>query len=364
MDKNVVFFIPSIEEGGVEKNLYIISNYLSKKKININILTCNFDKKIKFNKKVNFIGPNNLFFIKNSRLFKTIICIFYLLTCLLKSNSKTLVFSLQANLYAIIISKITFTKVIVRANSSPAGWTKNNLKRIIYKFIINFADDVMVNSEEFKKRFYKVFKVKAKCIFNPFDKYFVLKKLNKSATTFSKKKSLKILSIGRLTNQKDHLTLLKAAKHINLKLNPEIVIIGKGYNYNKLKFYIKNNNLEKKVKLLGYQSNPYNFLKKTDILILTSRYEGLPNVLLEAQFLKKYIISTRCSSGPREILLNGKAGDLFEIGNYKNLAKIINSYPNKKKVILKKINFGTKNFNRYNYKSNCEKYFHFINQYF
>ena len=64
-------------------------------------------------------------------------------------------------------------------------------------------------------------------------------------------------------------------------------------------------------------------MKKADIFVLTSLYEGLPNVLLEAQYFKKYIISTDCPTGPREILLNGKAGDLIKIGDYKNLANLI-----------------------------------------
>ena len=59
--------------------------------------------------------------------------------------------------------------------------------------------------------------------------------------------------------------------------------------------------LQNKVKLIGYLKNPYNYIKKSDIVILTSKFEGLPNILLEAQYLKKYIISTNCETGPREI---------------------------------------------------------------
>ena len=55
-----------------------------------------------------------------------------------------------------------------------------------------------------------------------------------------------------------------------------------------------------------YNSNPYKYIKNSDIFILTSIFEGHPNVLIEAQYLKKYIISTNCPTGPREILNNGK----------------------------------------------------------
>ena len=86
----------------------------------------------------------------------------------------------------------------------------------------------------------------------------------------------------------------------------------------------------------------------------------MPNVLLEAQFLKKYIISSNCPTGPREILLNGKAGDLLKVGDYKKLASIINNYRLDKKNILNKINYGYKNFSRFDYLKNCQKYYNFI----
>ena len=86
----------------------------------------------------------------------------------------------------------------------------------------------------------------------------------------------------------------------------------------------------------------------------------MPNVLLEAQFFKKYIISSDCPTGPREILLNGKAGDLFRIGDYKRLAEYINNYHLNHKKIIKKINFGYSKFKRFDYDLNCNKYYKFI----
>ena len=83
-------------------------------------------------------------------------------------------------------------------------------------------------------------------------------------------------------------------------------------------------------------------------------------MLLEAQFFKKYIVSSDCPTGPSEILLKGKAGDLFKVGDYNKLALIINNYYSNKKNINKKINIGLKNFNRFNYNINCNNYYKFI----
>ena len=94
---------------------------------------------------------------------------------------------------------------------------------------------------------------------------------------------------------------------------------------------------------------------------MSSLYEGLPNVLLESQVLKKFIISTNCPTGPKEILMNGKAGFLFKPKDYKNLAKlIIYAYKNKSK--LKKMsNLGYKNLFRFDYNTNIKKYYSTIN---
>ena len=354
MNKKLIFFIPSIEEGGVEKNLFVVTNYLAQRKLDIEVLTCNPNKAKFFNKKIKLIGTTNPFWERQPRFIKYLICIILLLIKLCGNRSNKLIFSFQANIYAILVAKIFNAKIIVRANSAPSGWSQNILKKILYSSIINLADDVMVNSYEFQKEFYKKFNIKAKCIYNPFSK---IKFLKTNKTKF-KKNSLKILSIGRLTQQKDHITLLKAAKLIKSNLKHEIIIIGKGNEYKKLKKFISINNLD--VRLLGYKSNPYNFIKSCDIFVLTSKFEGLPNVLLEAQFLKKYIVSTDCPTGPKEILLNGRAGDLFDIGDYKKLASYINNFYLKNKKILKKINYGFSKFSRFDYDENCKKYYKFI----
>ena len=109
-------------------------------------------------------------------------------------------------------------------------------------------------------------------------------------------------------------------------------------------------------------TNPFPYILKSKILILTSKFEGLPNILLEAQYLKKYIISTNCPTGPKEILLNGKAGDLIKIGDYKKLAYLINNINKRKKIISNKIKAGVKSFYRFDYNLNCKKYLEFVNK--
>jgi len=362
MKKKILIFIPSIEDGGVEKNLFVVSNYLNANNFSVEILTCNKDKSKKFTKGIKFIGNNNNFWQKRSRKIKYLVCLKTLFLNLLYRKEKPLVFAFQANIYAVLVSKILNVKIITRSNSAPSGWSKNLIKNMIYKLIIKLADDVMVNSLEFKKSFKKKFDINAECIYNPFNKFFIKSNLknNKSTIKFFKENYLNIASVGRLTDQKDHLTLLKAINHLNPNFKIKLVIVGKGVEKNQLQKYIFKNNLQNKVKLIGYLNNPFPYIYHSKILILTSKFEGLPNILLEGQYLKKYIISTDCPTGPKEILLNGKAGDLIRIGDFKKLSFLIKNYHNRKKLITNKINIGTKNFNRFDYDLNCKKYLDFV----
>ena len=357
-NKYLVIFMPSIEGGGVEKNLFIIANYLSSRDNNVKLITASegFDKKFK---NIDIIKPK-LNFLKNiSRKLKYLICLLELLT-LIFSGKEIIVFSFQANLYCIILCKIFKTKIVVRSNSSPSGWSKNLLKKVIFKYLLGLADKVIVNSIDFKKQFKILFNINAKCIYNPLNRSEILKfsKEYVGLPFYQKnKKSLKIITIGRFTDQKDHLTLLRSLNKIKDKIDFKLLIIGRGINKNKMINYIKKNNLKNNVKILPFQNNPFKYLKISDLFILTSKFEGLPNVLLEAAVLKKFIISTNCPTGPREILQDGKGGFLFKVGDFESLSQKILNYHQNKKKLKSKINHNYKNLVRFDSNINLQKYY-------
>ena len=101
-------------------------------------------------------------------------------------------------------------------------------------------------------------------------------------------------------------------------------------------------------------------MKQSDFLILSSKYEGLPNVLLEGIVLNKLIISSDCPTGPKEILSKGKGGYLFKIGDYNELSnKIIYYYKNKSKI-NSMLKFSKKNIKRFDYDINLNKYYNLV----
>ena len=349
--------MPSVEGGGVEKNFFIISNYLANKLNKILLITAENNLSNKIND-IEIVYPKSNFWRNKGRFRKYIICVFLLIKILLK-NRNILVFTFQANLYAILVCKLFRIKVISRSNSSPSGWSKNFIKNYIYKVGLNLADTIIVNSIEFKQEMKKKFSINATHIYNPLNKNEIIKLSKKKVKNIFPKKTLKIISVGRLVDQKNQLTLLKAINIIKNLYPVRVVLIGRGIDLYKIKDYIKSKKLSKIVKIF-YTSNPFPYIKQADLFILSSKYEGLPNVLLESIVLKKMIISSACPTGPKEILLDGKAGLLFKVGNYIELSQKIIFYIKNKTKCKKILNTSINNLNRFDYKINLKKYLNLI----
>lgn len=356
INKRILFFMPSIEGGGVEKNLFIVSNHFAKKFKKVDLITTSTEFKNKFDKRINIISPKINFWKRYGRRIKYVICLALLIKTLLK-NKDIKVFSFQANIYCLIVCKLLNAKIVVRSNSAPIGWSNNFIKLFIFKKILKLANITMVNSENFKKELKNKFNVNPKVIYNPLNNKEIIKLSKKKIKfNFFKKNSLNLINVGRFTDQKDHFTLLKGVNLIKNKIDFKLVIIGRGENKLKMQNFIDKNNLKKNVKIIKFLKNPFPYIKYSDAFILTSTFEGLPNVLLEASILKKFVISSNCQTGPSEILLNGKGGLLFNVKDYKQLAnKIIYYSKNKSKCEdMRKKTFN--NLKRFDKNINLKKY--------
>ena len=106
----------------------------------------------------------------------------------------------------------------------------------------------------------------------------------------------------------------------------KLVLIGYGPEMKNIINLSKLLNIKNKVIIIEKCSNPYPYIKKAKLLIHTSVYEGFCNVLVEGIMLNTPVISTNCNAGPSEILLNGRGGDLINIGDFKSLAKILKNF--------------------------------------
>ena len=163
------------------------------------------------------------------RRAKFIISLYLLLKKIL-FNPNSLVIGFQGLAYCTILCKLLSTKVIIRSNSSPSGWSNNYIKRILYKKIYGMANTIIVNSEKFKKELKSKFNLKSECIYNPLNKKEIIKNSQKKLKLiFLIKKSFKIISVARFSDQKDHLCIINAINLLKDKYkNIRVLLIGSG----------------------------------------------------------------------------------------------------------------------------------------
>ena len=132
-----------------------------------------------------------------------------------------------------------------------------------------------------------------------------------------------ILSVGRLTIQKGFDVLIKAYAKVREIIPSRLLILGEGPERGALETLVHDQGLEKLVRLPGFVQNPYPYMKKANVFVLSSRWEGLPGVLIEALYCGVPIISTDCPSGAREILAAGKYGNLIPVDDVDVMAQAI-----------------------------------------
>ncbi len=130
-----------------------------------------------------------------------------------------------------------------------------------------------------------------------------------------------IVTAGRLVPQKDHATLVRAFACLQVLLPSRLVILGDGPERARLESLARNLGVHDRILFPGYLDNPFPLFSRADLFVLSSRYEGMPNVLLEALACGLPVVSTDCPHGPAEILKDGWFGSLVPIGDHRRLAQ-------------------------------------------
>ncbi|ELZ36066.1 glycosyl transferase family protein [Halorubrum saccharovorum DSM 1137] len=132
-----------------------------------------------------------------------------------------------------------------------------------------------------------------------------------------------ILGVGSLTPQKDFPTLVRAFNRLRSQQDARLVILGEGDRREELESLIQRYGIGDSVDLPGFVDNPFKYMKQADVFVLSSRWEGFGNVIVEAMACGTPIVSTNCPSGPAEILQNGKYGQLVRTGDPEALAAAV-----------------------------------------
>lgn len=242
------------------------------------------------------------------------------------------------------IHKIKNIKKIVWIHLSFSGIKENKRKKLEKRFqnfdkIVTICDEM---EEEVRKLFPNL-EEKIIKIYNFINFEKIEEKLEKFDLNMQEKEMIKenyCISVGRLATVKDYETTINAFKILSEKgINEKLYIIGEGEHRKNLERTIKENKLEDQIFLLGQKNNPYIWMKNADMFIHSSKLEGFGLVLVEAMYCGVPIISSDFKCGAKEILSNGEYGELFEIGNFEELAqkieKLLFDNDKKQKYILK-----------------------------
>jgi glycosyltransferase involved in cell wall biosynthesis len=134
-----------------------------------------------------------------------------------------------------------------------------------------------------------------------------------------------IVGAGRLTRQKDFPTLIRAFAQIRRNRACRLVILGEGKERPALERLVTELGLEREVALPGFVANPFACMARAFLFVLSSAWEGSPNVLIQAVALGCPVVSTDCPGGSREILADGRYGPLVPVGDVRALAEAIHA---------------------------------------
>lgn len=324
----IMFVAPKMNTGGIEKVFLSLLQEFSKKKIDCSLALVKNEgtllEEAKKITKLHFFDSNNVFFFVPD------------LVKILKEERPTHVISAFEDVGFLTFLALKIARIdckwihSVHNTHKLIGRPKKIKKSMLYiienilgRFYYHYADKIVAVSEGVRQEVindYKVDSDKVVKIYNPVVKD---SELNYIRYPLMGSEVLNLISVGRLHYQKGYDFLIGSLKE--LKGNWKLSIWGSGPERNNLLALISRLNLEDKVELMGYTNAPLEKMKNADVFILSSRFEGLGNVLIEAMAVQCQLIATDCRHGPSELLENGRLGQLIPVGDKEAMLTAINN---------------------------------------
>ena len=359
---NLIFFLPSFIKGGAAFSIYKLCKNLNKNLYKIHIL-CLGKCEIKNELKKYVISITEL---NEKRVYKTYFLLNSFAEKIYNQNKCKTIF-ISNHHYANVISAMSLKtnkkiKLILTERTSIEqlkiyynffDYIKKAIILFLVKFTYKKANQIIANSKREANDIKLLCKCKAKHIYPPsFKKYFNFQT--------KKNKICKILTVGSLTKEKGLDTIIKSLGLLS-KYKFRLDILGKGYDIkqnekNYLNSLINQNKLRKKIKLHGYKKNLSKFYKNSNLYINSSHIEGFSSSIIDAINYNLGIIASDCKGGNREILLNGRGGDLFEIGDHIGLSRKIKNFFKNPKILYQKSIIAKRNIKNFSELNNLKEY--------
>jgi glycosyltransferase involved in cell wall biosynthesis len=336
MTRRVILFLPSMESGGVERNAVYFANGMVNRGFEVHLFYCRkqdawFSKLDHRIRKTNILRRLKLPLL-NDRISDALNMLLFGTPALhkLAREQQAVVVSFQSNVVAILLALMCRIPIAVRLSNhfESAQYEKSTLRKwseLAKRLTYRYANRVIANSSELARDYERVLGREVDTIPNgiEFSKLEELQKEPVPEPLFSSKKRPIIIAAGRLVPQKNYSLLLRAMPAVVERVPCDLVILGEGDQRRGLEQLVRELSLVSFVHLLGHRSNVYRYFRRSDLFVLTSNYEGMPNALIEAIACGLPVIATRCKTGPAEILCDGSAGELIPVGNEVALANAI-----------------------------------------
>lgn len=220
-------------------------------------------------------------------------------------------------LFVLKCIRVAKFKLVARCMNMPNKVTTQ--QHILYKYVLKHCDVVISQTQEMKEQMKTAFHLDDKIVVinNPIDKLYIKEHIEE---TFAfDHECTNYVAVGRVTPQKDLLMLMESfALVLQERPQSKLYIVGaysENAYYHKLKAVITQKHIEEKVLFEGFQSNPYKYINGADVFCLSSQFEGLPNVMLDAMYLGKPVVATRCIPYIAQKVKEGENGYTVEVGD-------------------------------------------------
>lgn len=318
----ILFVVPSFSNGGAERVVSVLASNLADNGIDTYCLVyhkAKFEYSHSKNLKVQYLTEKGENYYKTLSMRKKLKIIRQIILQI-KPNY-IIPFLPQVGFHVFLATFGYKYKIVQTVRNNPRTDPETKYERIIRNVMIAFSWRSFVQNVEQFNYFPSFIRKKMAIIPNPISDVFF------ECDHYYRENIKEIISIGRLSIQKNFNLFINAAKIISQNYpNIHFSIYGDGPLKEELQKKIKDNNLESTVTLQGRTNNVQKVLNETDVFIMTSNYEGMPNALLEAMAAGVPCISTDCPTGPADIIKNGINGVLVPINNEIALVKAIEKY--------------------------------------
>lgn len=326
----VAIFIPSLSGGGAERSMVNIANEFAAMGIEVDLLLASatgpYLKDV--SSKVNVIDFNGT---------RVVYCLPLLIRYILKHKPSAMLSALRhANVIAIFSKAISLSKMRLviseRTNFLSSNAFEEGLRPAITRFLMRYtyryANAIIAISDDVARELSEGIGLRReiiKTIHNPINIDLVDLKGKESLDSAWVRDSAApiLISAGRMVASKGFKDLIQAFAIVHKKRKVRLIILGEGPLYDDLYKLAEDLDVSEDVLLPGFVDNPFSWMKRSTIFILSSHYEGFGNVLVRAMASGLKVISTDCPGGPRTILEGGRWGRLVPVSGPERLAQAI-----------------------------------------